>query len=202
MSKQTDTLTLLTNAALSLNKASKAISKAKETEAGSYSIAVQAADKAGSAKVLGEAFATLFNRIRTDGKFAVQCGAEKVSKPKPNGPRYKVPSGLMSAKSVTLGAFEYGVSFSDENGLRSFGAIRKDYSEAKAAAKLAELSGDEKTRHDLCEMLDSIKASVSDFGADGLAELFAAVTDIHNAVNEVQAQAAEANKAEGLAQAA
>lgn len=193
MSKLNDSLKLLTDAALALNKATKAANKAKEGQQGSYSMAVQAAVVAGDAGTLDKAFTELFSRIRTDGTFAVQCGADKIAKPKPGGPRYKIPSGLMSAKSVTLGAYKHGVDFTEDREVRSFGAIRTDLRAAQQAEKAANLTGDDKTRVELVEMLNSIRDSVSDFGGKGLAELYASVTDIHNAVNAVQEQAAEAN---------
>lgn len=143
--------------------AARAMQKAQERATGAYTgtiaVAIEfAADPDGFDEAMGE----LFTRIRanTDG-IARAAKAEKAEK---GG--YKVPGALSSARSVLKGAFEFGVALRDEDGIRSFGAIRKDLRAAQQAEKDAERQPYEIARDELVAALREAAERVAKLETD------------------------------------
>ena len=144
-------------------KANVDAQKANDKRMGAYGTFTQLAMDMGSDD-FGSAMDHLFESIRAnvDG-IAKKVGAD----PTKDGKAWTVPGSMSTAKSVLLGAFEYGVPFEDDHGVRAFGAIRTDVKQAKKAEKDAERTPSEIARDALAaqlrELADGIAKDEPDF---------------------------------------
>jgi len=140
-----------------VDSANEAAAKAAEARSGAYGTFTALAVEM-KAKSFGASMETLFKMIRTNqNDIAKKVNAEPTKK----GDAWQVPSSMSSAKSVLLGAFEYGIDLDDEDGVRAFGAIRKDVQAAAKAEKDAERDAPTIARDELIVRLQDMAAALA-----------------------------------------
>jgi len=126
------------------NKVNKQAERVNARREGIYTILTREA-AANGATVFEKACDEVFDAIRgnVDG-----VAAETGCKPGKKEGTYVVPGAAMSAKSVLLGAFEYGVTMLDDetDGPRAFSAIRTDVKAARDLEALENASEEDQIR--------------------------------------------------------
>lgn len=199
----TDQIDLIIGSAKEAAAAGRALIKAQQKAQGAYTGTISVAleftsDPDGFDEAMGELFDGI--RANTDG-LARRVSAAKAKK----GEAYVVPNALSAARSVIKGAFEFGVSFHDEDGeIRSFGGIRKDLRAAQQAEKDAERQPYEISRDLLVARLIEAAERLGKVEVDILAGTMCdALNDtVNEQVSAIEAVCEGAVAAEGVAEAA
>lgn len=168
----------IATAVLESTRAKVQVDKAKGRAQGAYTALTKIASTMGQAdfKAAAESVEDVI-RSNVNG-FADAIGAPMNKK----GDAHVIPSGFMSAKSVLLSSFDYGVEFTDEETgeIRPFGQIRKDLKAAKDAEIAAKLDQND---HALTEA----RATLS-----SLSEVLAAYAPKVNTKGEVESNVDDA----------
>jgi len=216
---QKSILAVLVTMAQPAKQGAAELEKAKGKIEGAYGIAMQAAAMSGDLETFLEAYSMLENNIRKNvGNLAVRFGAEKRDKVDKKGNKYKLPNSVTTAKSRIKAAFDLNVAFTvdgaplevDSDGnpenLRSYTEVKDEVKatqdlakEEKAQAAIAQLTGDDKVRHEVAELCNLIVKSLPDMqGAElsnlhtGLAAVVLGEFETIEEPEQEQAQAASA----------
>jgi hypothetical protein len=162
--------------------------QAKQKGEGCYTMAVKAAVACIAANpecplsegrpMFAETIGSLEEMIRTRADVARAIGA-KANK---DGTAFVIPGSLMNAKSIILGAFDNGVSFTDDAGNPvAFGKIRDAVAKAKAAKaaeKEKEAAAKDPAKADAIEIRETLAALVEGMGKtmpEGFPEILASL---------------------------
>lgn len=158
----------------------------RESRAGTYNTAVEAAVAAGgNAKAFEEVFEEVFEDIRQDrGGIAVELGCAIAARKGDNGePVYRIPSGMSAAKSILTRALERKVALQDDDGApRAYNAIRSDVLELARREARRKDDPTKQRRRLTMDVLAEMRTRTKGLDAEQLAELHDRLAEAWQAV--------------------